>query len=769
MRSRRSALTALAAVLVLGTMAAPAAGQSAPTTAAAACPAATPSAGFGDVAATNVHVGAINCVASLGIVSGTSTTPPRYSPAAPATRAQVSSMFAAALDASGIELPAAGAPEFTDVRATNAHAANIARLEAAGIVRGRADGTFAPRAFVTRGQLASIAVAAFEYAQGLPEPASAGPYFTDTRTSVHAANIDAARELGLVSGRTATTFEPAANTRRDQLASIIDGLVASVQALPDPAFTLTVLHVNDGESMLVPDEGSGFPGAARFVADMLALQDAAVTTADTGVVTVSSGDNFLAGPRLNASLDTDGVFYDALVYNEAGFDAMTIGNHEFDFGPELLAEFIAATDADIPFLSANLDVSGEPVLANLGSRIVPSTVIEEAGRRIGIVGATYEDLESISSPRNVVVKEVRATVQAEIDKLKAAGVQHILLSSHLQNLNEELELVPLLSGVDAVIGGGGGEALRERFPLFAVNADGKQVPVVTTPGNYTDIGRLILGFDASGELIRTGQASQLVPVAMDGPRNRTMTAEVVRPVQAYVAGLAANVIGTTEVPLDGRRESVRTRETNLGSLLADGTLLGARARAPQFNAPLPDVALQNGGGMRSDTIHPVGNVSELDTFNIAAFVNFTSVATISGDTLAAVMEHSIARLPEPAGQHGQWAGVEFTFDVSRPAGDRIVNATVTRANGTEVDLIVNGTVVAGSQQFVIASINFLFDGGDAYPFDDDITYQQLPVTYQQALLERISNVGTITANDYPDLTVNFDRYDRFGPVGGNFL
>jgi 5'-nucleotidase / UDP-sugar diphosphatase len=766
MRSRRSALVALSATLVLGTLAVPAMGQDAPTT--TACPEGTASAGFEDVPAGNVHLDAINCAVARNIVQGTSLTPRLFSPANNATRAQTATMLAGMLDAAEIDLPAAGAPGFSDVPAGSTHATSIARLADARILRGKNDGTFAPGASVTRAQFASIAVRAFEYAQGLPEPASDGPYFADVDpTNVHADNIDAARELGLVRGRTATTYEPAGNTRRDQLATIVVNLLASVEALPAADFTLTVLHVNDGESALLPDADSGFPGAARFVADMLALQDAASSGADAGAVTVSSGDNFLAGPRLNASLDTDGVFYDALVYNEANFDAMTIGNHEFDFGPDLLAEFIQAVDADIPFLSANLDVSGEAVLANLGDRIVPSTTLDVDGRQVGIIGATTEILESISSPRDVVINPVLDAVQDEIDTLQAAGVEHILLSSHLQDLNEELTLVPQLSGVDAVIGGGGGEALRDEFPLFAVDADGRQVPVVTTPGNYTDIGQLVLGFDDNGDLVRIGQASALLPVALDGPENAAMLADVEAPVAEYVSDLDANVLATTEVPLDGLRDSVRTRETNLGSLLADAQLFGARDRAAEFGVPEPDVALQNGGGMRNDSVI-TGEVTELDTFNVAAFVNFVSVATIDGDTLAAVMEHSIAELPSAAGQHGQWAGVDFRFDLALPAGDRIVEATVTKADDTEVDLIVDGAVVAGDEEFAIASINFLFEGGDSYPFGNP-TYQQLPITYQGALAERIASLGTITGADYPDLTVNEDRYDRFGPVGGNFL
>ena len=757
--------------LAAGALAVPIGAQEVPADTPTGCPDGAPPASFDDVPEGSTHADAIDCAVDRGVVRGV--TEDTFAPAQPATRGQLAAVLARALRGSDIELPEVDVPPFDDAVGTT-HAADIAAMAAAGVLVGFDDETFRPQVFVTRAQVASLITRTHEFALGLPTAVVGGPYFDDYAEGTHAANVDLAFELGLLQGRTADALDPGSDVRRDQFASIVDRLLGAMDAFPEPDFDLTILHSNDGESMLLPDADAGFPGVARFVSDMQVLQDDAVAAGeDAGVVTISSGDNFLAGPRLNASrLVEDAPFYDALVYNEANYDAMTIGNHEFDFSPDLLAEFITAVDADIPFLSANIDVSQEPVLAALGDRIAPSTIIEESGRRIGIIGAVYEDLASVSSPRDVIINEVLPALEAEITALQAQDVDIILLSSHLQDLTTELTLIPELSGVDAVIGGGGGEDLRATYPLFAVDADGGQVPVVTTPGNYTDIGRLVLGFDADGELVRIARAaSQLVPVEMDGPRNETMATDVETPVAAYVESLADNVLAETQVPLDGRRNSVRTRETNLGSMLADAMLFAARDRAPDIaGVPQADVALSNGGGIRNDSVIGPGEVTELDTFNVAAFLNFVSVATIDGDTLVAVMEHALESAPEPAGGFGQWAGVDFTYDLDQPVGDRLVDVTVTRSNGTEVELVIEGTTTAaGSQDFAIASVNFLLDGGDDFPFPADLDYSQMPVTYQEALAERIADLGTITAADYPDLTVDEDRYDRFGPVGGSFI
>jgi 2',3'-cyclic-nucleotide 2'-phosphodiesterase (5'-nucleotidase family) len=567
-----------------------------------------------------------------------------------------------------------------------------------------------------------------------------------------------------------------------------------VSPIPGTLFELTVLHINDGESALLPTDD--LPGAARFAADLQALQTEAERVdrlpprasarakqvlQPRAALTISSGDNYLAGPRLQASFEDPDAFYDALVYTHTGFDAMTIGNHEFDFGPDVLADFIEAT-GDIPFISANLDFSGEPRLAALEAqgRIAGSTVVEKAGRQIGVIGATTEQISAISSPRNVNVSEVLPAVQAEVDALQADGVDIIILSSHLQDLNEELTLVPFLSGVDAVVGGGGGEALGDDYPLMAEDADGKMVPVVTTPGDYADIGKLVLFFDEAGELVKVGDDSELLPVPLQGPRDAFIAQNVEAPVAAYVAELAANVIATTEVPLDGRRQSpgVRDRETNLGNLMADAHLFAARERAVAFGVPPADIALQNGGGMRQEQIIQPGPITELDTFDIAAFTNFLSVAQITGTELKSALERSVAAQPGAGGFHGQWAGIEFNYDTSQPAqvvqfpenilvseGSRIQNAVVTRADGTRVTVVRNGVLEAPDEVFTIASIDFILrSGGDGY-LSLEQPFTTLGITYQQSLAQRFEDLGTVTAATYPDISVNADVRTRFGPVG----
>ena len=154
--------------------------------------------------------------------------------------------------------------------------------------------------------------------------------------------------------------------------TVVTAMIASLSLpagaqTPEPTsadtFTLTILHNNDGESKLLPDEDSGFPGVARF-ATQVKLMQAAAAAAGSGVVTLTSGDNFLASQELGISLARDGALYDSVALSGL-YDAMALGNHDFDFGPDVTARFIEGFDPPVTFLSANADFSGEAVLQAL--------------------------------------------------------------------------------------------------------------------------------------------------------------------------------------------------------------------------------------------------------------------------------------------------------------------------------------------------------------------------------------------------------------------
>lgn len=565
----------------------------------------------------------------------------------------------------------------------------------------------------------------------------------------------------------------------------------AVAAPPGHVYTLVIAHNNDGESELLPDGDVG--GVARFasVIDRLraeVLNDPSSVPGNgkargqRDFILVSSGDNYLAGPQFNSSLVKGIPFHDALALGRIGYDAFAIGNHEFDFGPDVFADFIRSFGGSAgPFLSANLDVSGEPVLAALAGtgRIAKSTIVQLRGDRIGIVGATTPQLSFISSPRNVkVLADVAAAINAEVAALEARGINKILLIAHLQSVQEDLALIPMLDGVDVAVAGGGDELLANEndplipgdesevfgpYPLLQPDRNGTPVPVITTSGQYRYAGRLEAMFDKDGNLIGIGEKSGAIRVVgtsfPDGVTpDPWIQAQVVAPVQAAVAALASNVIGQTQVVLDGRRSQVRTRETNEGNLVADALLWQATQLAGGLGLPTPDVALQNGGGIRNDSEIPAGALTELTTFDILPFSNFVSIVPgISRQQFREILENAVSRVENVDGRFAQIAGFAMTWDATGTAqlldaagnvttvGSRVVDVTL--ADGTPI--VVGGVVQAGPA-LSIATIDFLARSGDQYPYRG-AGFTTIGVSYQQALLNYIVSGlgGVVTGADYP--------------------
>ena len=537
-------------------------------------------------------------------------------------------------------------------------------------------------------------------------------------------------------------------------------------------FTLTILHNNDGESKLLPDEEAGFPGAARFATFLKGRQSAA-EEAGNGVITLTSGDNFLASQELAISLDREGPWYDAVALSGL-YDAMALGNHDFDFGPENAARFISGFDPAVPFLSANLDFSASPAMTALAEqgRVAASAVVETGGERIGVIGAVTQQLPNISSPGVVKVSDVLTAVKREVDRLTGDGVNKIILISHLQDVNEELELVGQLSDVDVVIAGGGDDLLANEgdtclpdeeavhpYPIIRTDSDGAQTPVITAPGGYRCLGELNVVFDAEGKMVSAEGSSH--GVGFDVTPDGTVQAQVVDPLQAAVAEIDNTVIGSSEVDLDGRRSMVRTTSTNQGNLHADALRAAAVELAPMFGAEAPDVAIQNGGGIRNDAVIPAGEITLGDTWDIAPFRNFLVVAEVSRETLHVLLEQAVDRIPGAGGQFAQISGMTLTYDPSAPAreinrdgaceltgdaGSRVQQVTLD--DGTEI--VRDGKVVPGPT-VGLATINFLAGGGDCYPLAD-VEFTQLGISYQAALADYIREdlSGLVTAEAYPE-------------------
>ena len=526
------------------------------------------------------------------------------------------------------------------------------------------------------------------------------------------------------------------------------GFIATLAFVPlafaqtdSDAFTLQILHNNDGESSLLHVDHF----AATVNAEREQAQAEAIPT-----LMLSSGDNFLAGFVFNYS-QTSGTFYDALALDRIGYDALCLGNHDFDFGPEVLANLINAYELTSPtYLSANLDFTPEPSLTALAEsgRLAGSTVIERQGQQIGIIGLTTPELPGISSPGEVIVEQdVVTAVMDEVNALEAEGVNKIILVSHMQAVSNDVELASQLTGVDLIIAGGGDQLLTNdetysgpydvfgEYPLTYTDANEDPIYIVTTIGNYNFLGSLRLTFDANGVITNThSDISDVIPVPMDdsAPSDSTMYADVVAPLEAALG--QANVIVDTEIAWDVRKPVIRARENGIGSLVADSYLAKAQQWAAQsVDIDMPVLGMANGGGIRSNTIYSAGPITDQDIANILPFPNYIAVMEdVPAEVVKRILENAYSQLSTDVngdilGEDGRFAhiaGGVVTYDLSgEPYAHDASGATLNPGSRIVSLVLDNGTVVVENGQSVdsvtvdMASVDFSMNGGDFYPFD----------------------------------------------------
>ncbi|NNL48779.1 MAG: bifunctional metallophosphatase/5'-nucleotidase, partial [Acidimicrobiia bacterium] len=510
------------------------------------------------------------------------------------------------------------------------------------------------------------------------------------------------------------------------------------------------------------------------------------------------------GPEWEAGIDA-GVFYDAIVLEALGYDAISLGNHDFDFGPDILNDFIDSYTNPPTYVSANVDLSPVPALD--AQDIVPSTVVSVNGESVGIIGAITPVLATISSPDPVIIQQdVAGLVQAQIDALTGQGVEIIVLISHLQGIDEDIELASQLTDIDIMVAGGGDELLANEttpllstdaaedifgpYPLIATDANQNEVPVVTTTGSYGYLGELTVEFNDAG-VATSWMGEPIRVVAADGiTPDANIETNVITPLEAALEAFGTEVVATSEVDLNGVRADVRTKETNQGNLIADAFLWEASQAASGLGLDAPQVAFANGGGIRNDSVIPAGDITQLDTFDMLPFLNFvTVVEDVPPAQFKEILENAVSRVEFTDGRFAQIAGMSLVYDPNGTgmeidvetgdvlqAGSRVMSAILD--DGTAV--IQAGQVVPGAAPVTIVLVDFLARGGDQYPVRD-LDFTLVGTTYQQALANYLTAPaangglgGIVSADQYPvggedriiALEPNVNDYAALGGVNG---
>ncbi len=579
-------------------------------------------------------------------------------------------------------------------------------------------------------------------------------------------------------------------------------------------YTLQLLHFSDGEAGLLASE------TAPYLASMVdAFEDDYENS-----ITLAGGDNYIPGPFLAAGTDSSVIdelnmitgstlattatvpigAVDIAMHNAIGVEASAIGNHEYDLGSNVFGASFKATGsyagAQFPFISANLDFSGDADLKNtfidttatagteaadtLKGKIVPSAVIEENGEMIGLVGATTQILEAISSPSGTEVKGfvegtekddmvlLAAQLQPVIDDLRAQGVNKIILMSHLQVIDNEIELAGLLAGVDIIMSAGSNTRMGDSddeavafpghadnfkytYPLVLSDKESNTTLLVNTDNEYTYLGRLVVEFDDNGNIVLDSLTAntavngayaataenvakawnigvdQIDTVAFaEGTRGgavKTLTDAV----QEVIDVKDGNVYGYSDVYLEGERSAVRSEETNLGDLSADANAYAAKLGLGLNNAEnMLIVSLKNGGGIRAqigtisapdpvdgtvDKLPPTdGSVSQLDVENSLRFNNQLMMFDTTPEGLKAILEHGVAA-GTLQGRFPQIGGLKFSWNPDNPAGSRISDISLV-GEDYYINIYNDGEKLETAPESIsMVTLSYLANGGDSYP------------------------------------------------------
>ncbi|KFI31340.1 multifunctional 2',3'-cyclic-nucleotide 2'-phosphodiesterase/5'-nucleotidase/3'-nucleotidase [Haematobacter massiliensis] len=490
------------------------------------------------------------------------------------------------------------------------------------------------------------------------------------------------------------------------------GVLALSAGAASAEYTLTILHINDFHARFEPINGSDstcgekdaaenkcFGGIARLVT---AVTDARSRTANS--LLIDAGDQFQGS-----------LFYNhykgkvsAEFMNALGFEAMAVGNHEFDDGPPELAHFLE--QIRFPMVMANADLSREPLLKG---RIAKSVVVEKAGEKIGIIGLTPLDNPELASPGpNIIFTPPADAVQAEVDTLTAAGVNKIIVLSH-SGYEVDKQIAAETAGVDVIVGGHSHTLLSSTDPDAAgpyptmVNG----VPIVTAYAYGKYLGELTVTFDDAGKVISSSGAPLLLDasVAEDAPAQQLL-AELAVP----LAELRARVVAVSEAPIDGSRDHCRQQECEMGTLIAD-------AQLDRMKDQGITISLVNGGGVRASI--EAGDVTMGQVLTVLPFQNTLATFQTTGATVVAALENGVSQLDQGAGRFLQVAGLKYSFDPAKPAGSRVTDVQVRAGEGwaaidpaASYGVVVNNYVRSGGDGFAM----FTTGVANAYDFGPDL-------------------------------------------------
>ena len=463
--------------------------------------------------------------------------------------------------------------------------------------------------------------------------------------------------------------------------------------------TITIAHTNDMHARAVS-------GKAELGYDRIAGYINGLKAKNPNVLVLDAGDTLHGMPFANLERGASIV----KLMNAVPYDYMTTGNHDYNYGTPRLLEL--QKDMKFPILAANVYKDGKRLFKPYDIKVV-------GGVRVAIVGVASPETAYKADPKGLdgatftnPVTEVR-TIANEL----AGSYDVFVLLSHVgldRSSDPTSDMIAnAVPEIDVIIDG------HSHTTLALAQSTNRSRTLIASTGSY-DTGLGIVDIVVGKDRMVVSKTARTVGVSEPGLASDPAVKSVIDGIVAAQAPMLAEKVGATAVELVGKREIVRTSESNLGRLIANSMLYVTGA----------DVSFIGGGGVR-DTI-PAGDITKKHIFTVLPFGNFIQTAKLKGSEFDAIIEHGVGKLPAADGRFPHFAGLTYTLDPAAPAGERASN------------IMIGGKPVEPDKEYVFAATNFNYNGGDDFKMLVGKKILNEYPTDAEIFMSYVKKLGTVT-------------------------
>lgn len=471
------------------------------------------------------------------------------------------------------------------------------------------------------------------------------------------------------------TIPVSADGRTANVKSITEADLIEARLHPEYDNYMAIVHTNDTHTRIEEGNYDGM-GLARVATHIDNLE---ARYGEEDILVLDAGDTLHGIPLVTVTKGEAAT----KIFNLMGYDAMTAGNHDFNYGYERL--LVLDEMLNFPIVTANVIKEGKEVLT-------PYIIKEAAGKKVAIFGLSTPETVYKTHPNNVKGLNFEDPIQVAKKMVKELeGKADVIVALTHLGLDEGSEitskkLAEQVNGIDIIVDGHSHTTLS--------NGEVVNGTTIVQTGEYDkNIGQVDIYIKKDGTF-------KVVPTLLDKQDGKGLApneaiVEMTKVLKQEFEAVTSEVLAKIDVKLEGAREQVRAGETNLGNLITNALIATTGA----------DVALVNGGGIRASI--EIGEVTKKNVIEVLPFGNTGVMIEATGAEIIAALENGVKDYPTPRGAFAHVGGMSYTFDASKTVGNRIV------------EVLIGGKPIEVNKTYKLATNDFIAAGGDEYEMFKD--------------------------------------------------